>query len=109
MPRASASAEKTKAAPKAFSASDPFTSARPMTSAGIPPPAAIESFRRLSELQMDLARFTTERARKTASVLAAFVTCRSPTDFLEIWREAAIEAVTDYADEAARILDRAGT
>jgi len=105
MARASAQAENIKAAPKAFSAVDPFMAAWPMASSGASPPAALESFRRMSEIQMEMTRFWVDRARKNAGALSAFVTCRSPKDFLEIWRNAAIEAVTDYADEAARLLD----
>jgi hypothetical protein len=107
MPRASAKAENAKAAPKAFSPADPFAFAWPTASAGITPPTAIDSIRRMSEVQMDIARFAAERARKNASTMAAFATCRSPMDFLEIWRKAATDAVTDYADEAARFLERA--
>jgi len=107
MPRASAKAETAKAAPKAYSPADPFASVWPMAGAGLSPPTTIESFRRMSEVQMDFARFAAERVRKDAITLAAFATCRSPTDFLEIWRKAATDAVTDYADEAARFLERA--
>lgn len=107
MPRASAKAENSKTAPKAFSPADPFASVWPMASVGITPPTAIESIRRMSEVQMDIARFAAERVRKDASAIAAFATCRSPMDFLEIWRTAATDAVTDYADEAARFLERA--
>lgn len=107
MPRASAKAETAKASPKAVSPAEPFASVWPMASAGISPPTAIESIRRMSEVQMDLARFAAERMRKDVSTLAAFATCRSPTDFLEIWRKAATDTVTDYADEAARFLERA--
>lgn len=107
MPRASAKAETAKAAPKAFAPADSFTSVWPMASAGLSPPSTIESFRRMSEVQMDIARFAAERVRKDISTMAAFVTCRSPMDFLEIWRKAAADAVTDYSDEATRILERA--
>lgn len=107
MPRASAKAENAKAAPKAVSPADPFTFAWPTASAGIPAPTAIDSMRRMSEVQMDIARFAAERARKNGSTMAAFATCRSPMDFLEIWRKAATDAVADYADEAARFLERA--
>lgn len=107
MPRTSARAEHAKAAPARFSPADPFASLWPMTHSGLAPPAAIDSLRRMSEVQMGIARFAAERVRKDASTMAALVTCRSPVDLLEVWRKAAIDAVTDYADEAARILDRA--
>ena len=54
---------------------------------------------------MDIARFAADQARKNVSTMAAFATCRSPMDFLEIWRKAATDAVADYADEAARFLN----
>ena len=107
MPRVSATAENAKASSNAFSPAGPFDSAWPIASSGISPPTAIESIRRISEVQMDIARFAAERVRKDASTMAAFATCRSPMDFLEIWRKAATDAVTDYADEAARFLERA--
>ncbi|MGA1342983.1 MAG: hypothetical protein ACO33A_08050 [Hyphomonas sp.] len=78
-----------------------------MIPTGLTPPTAIDSLRRISEVQMSIARFAAERVRKDTSTMAALVTCRSPVDLLEVWRKAAIDAVTDYADEAARILDRA--
>lgn len=107
MPRASTKAENANAAPGIFSKADPFASLWPVTHTGLPPPNAVDSLRRMSEVQISIARFTAARIRKDASTMAAVVTCRSPMDLVEVWRKAAIDAVTDYADEAARILDRA--
>lgn len=107
MPRTSAKAESAEATPQAFLAVDPFTSAGQMAGAGISPASAIESICRMSELQMDIARYAAACARKNVSTMAALATCRSPADFLELWRKAATDAVTDYVDEAARFLERA--
>ncbi len=87
--------------------SESLASMWPMSGAGLSAPTAIEGFRKVSELQMEVARFATECARKNAGTLAAFAACRTPMDFLDVWRRAAIDAVSDYADETARILDRA--
>lgn len=107
MPRRASSAETANTPPRAVSPAEPFASVWPMPGVGIPSPGAIDSVRRMSEVQMDIARFAAERVRKDASTWAAFAACRSPMDFIEIWRDAAADAVKDYADEAARILERA--
>lgn len=111
MPRAASKAENAKASAKAHSAAEtfthPFLSAWPVPATSSAAPSAVDSIRRMSELQMEIARFAAQCVRKNATTFAAFATCRSPIDFLEIWRRAATEAVTDYADEAERILERA--
>lgn len=107
MARATSKSESARQSEKVFPSVETFASVWPMTGAGISAPTVVDSFRKMSELQMDVARFAAETARKNASTLAAFATCRSPMDFLETWRRSALEVVTDYADEAARILDRA--
>lgn len=96
-----------KAVPKAFPEMPPFASTWPLAGSDASAPAAVENFRKVSEFQMEIARFATVSARKNASTLAALATCRTPLDVLETWRKASIDAVTDYADEAARMLDRA--
>lgn len=111
MPRTASKAENAKASAKAYSAAEtfshPFLPGWPMPATSSAAPTTVDSIRRMSELQMEIAQFSAQCARKSAATFAAFATCRSPIDFLEIWRRAAMEAVTDYADQAERILERA--
>ena len=106
MTHTKAKAESAQSSYNAASALESLESVWPMAVTGMSVPTAIESIRRLSEFQMEVARFTAERARKSAGTLAAFTTCRAPGDFLGVWRKAAIDTVTDYADETARIFER---
>ncbi len=68
-------------------------------------PGAIDGIHRLSEMQMNLARFAAESAQRNVRLLAALASCRSPAEYVEAWKTAATEAIAAYADEAARIVD----
>lgn len=105
MTRTSSKAEAMRVSPKASADDDTLASVWPIPGAALTPPTAIDAIRRVSELQMGVSQFAAERTRKNAATLAAFVTCRTPLDFIEVWRTAAMEAVSDYAEETARILE----
>lgn len=106
MPRKRASAEAAPASAKTISAAGPFASLWPMAEPGKGSLGAMESLHRMSEIQMDIARFAAERARMNVSTFAALATCHSPKDLVDIWRKAAADAVAAYADEAVYLLDR---
>ncbi len=106
MPRPSAKAENARAAPKTVSLAETFASMWPMEAAGMTSSAAIDNLRRMSEVQIEIARFAAERVRKNTGTLAAMATCRSPMEFLHLWSQATTDAMTDYAEELARILER---
>lgn len=105
MTRASSKAEAMEASPKVSADGETLASVWPIPGAALNPPTAIDAVRRVSELQMGVSQFAAERTRKDAATLAAFLTCRTPLDFVEVWRTAAMEAVSDYAEETARILE----
>lgn len=107
MPRTRARAEAASSSAKNVSDVEPFASLWPMAEPGKGSLGAMESVHRMSEIQMDIARFAAERARMNVSTFAALATCRSPNDLVGIWRKAATDAVAAYADEAVRLLDRA--
>ena len=102
MTRTRAKAEAAAASPKTVFPLETLSPPWPTSGA-----SAIEGIRRMSELQIEVARFAADCARKNAATMAAFATCRSPTDFMELWRKAATDAVTDFVDEAERLLERA--
>lgn len=54
---------------------------------------------------LDISRFLARRAWKNAEALAALATCSSPLEALDVWREAALNAIDDYTEEAGRILE----
>ena len=97
----SANASPTAARPAETAVPDQFPPDRHPSTA-----AAIAGIRQFGELQREGIRFATECARKNAGMLASFAACRTPVEFLELWRRTAIDAVTDYVDEAERLLVR---
>lgn len=105
MPRTTSKAESAKPAPRAFAAAEPFTAMWPLPNASLAAPTAVEGIKRISELQMEVAQFAAERVRKNVSTMAALAACRSPADFMDVWRRAAVEAVSDYAEETASLLE----
>ncbi|MFN3312012.1 MAG: hypothetical protein ACK46Q_00915 [Hyphomonas sp.] len=105
MTRTASKAESAKPSPKAFAAAEPFAAMWPVPSTGLGVPTAVEGIKRMSELQMEVAQFAAERARKNVSTMAALAACRTPADFLDVWRRAAVEAVSDYAEETASLLE----
>ncbi|MFN7054062.1 hypothetical protein [Hyphomonas sp.] len=106
MTRTKTQAEAAKAPETLFSAAPSLPEYWQTAQSALNPATAIENIRHLSEAQMAMAQFAAERARKNMGTLAAFATCRTPADFITIWRMAAMEAVSDYAEETARLLDR---
>lgn len=110
MPRTTSKAESVNASEKVYSASGSFPSsllsAWPMADATSSMPRLVDGARRISELQVEFAQFGVQQARKNVATLAAFSTCRTPMDILEIWRTVATDAVSDYAEKAERILER---
>jgi hypothetical protein len=105
MPRSPSKAENARAAAKTYSDAEPFPALWPTPSGGLGIPTAVEGIKRVSELQMEVAQFAAERARKNVSTMAALAACRTPADFLDVWRRAAVEAVSDYAEETASLLE----
>ncbi|MFN3607595.1 MAG: hypothetical protein ACK4Y9_00895 [Hyphomonas sp.] len=105
MTRTRSKAEAVKAPPKLASENDTLAALWPIPGANLAPPTVIDTVQRMSELQVGMSQFAAERTRKTAATLAAFATCRTPLEFLELWRTAAAETVSDYAEETARILE----
>jgi len=105
MTRTKSKAEAVKSPPHLSSEGDTLASLWTVPGANLSPPTVIDTVRRMSELQMGMSQFAAERTRKNAATLAAIATCRTPLDFLELWRTAAAEAVSDYAEETARILE----
>jgi hypothetical protein len=106
MPRTKTRAEAAKAPETLFSAAPSFPDYWPAAQSALSPAATIENIRHLSEAQMAMAQFAAQRARKNMGTLAAFSACRTPADFIDTWRLAAMEAVSDYAEETGRLLDR---
>lgn len=77
----------------------------PMLGLSLLNPGAIDGIHRMSELQMSLTRFAAECAQRNVTLFAALASCRSPVEYLETWRRASTEAISAYADEAARIVE----
>lgn len=106
MTRSPSKAENARAALKTYADAEAFAALWPMHGQGLDMPAAVEGIRRMSEIQMEVAQFAAERARKNVSTMAALAACRTPADFLDVWRMAAVEAMSDYAEETASLLER---
>ncbi len=53
----------------------------------------------------DFGRFLTRRAWRNAEALASLASCTNPLEALDVWREAALDAIEDYAEEAGRMLE----
>lgn len=109
MTRAKAQAETAGPTQNIFAAAQPYAALWPLQGAALNTPATIDGIRRMSEVQMELAQFAAERARKNVSTMMALATCRSPAEFLEVWRKAALETVSDYTGEIANILQQPKT
>jgi hypothetical protein len=66
---------------------------------------AVSGLKRIGAFNLEVARFMADRARKNAVLVASLSMCRSTQDAVATWREAAIEAVDDYASEVERLMD----
>ncbi len=105
MTRIASRAESARPSPRTDAAGEAAAAIWPAAGSGLGVPMSVEGIRRMSELQMEVAQFAAERARKNVSTMAALAACRTPADLLEVWRRAAVEAVSDYAEEAASLLE----
>lgn len=65
--------------------------------------------RQMTELQGEMWRFLSHRFGADATALQSALTCHSVTDLVQVQQDWAQQASTDYAAEAERMLDFAGT
>lgn len=72
-----------------------------------PDPAArqaVHGWKLVAGLNVEMTRFLARRAGRNSGTIASLARCTSPLDALDVWREAAVTAIDDYAEEASRIL-----